>query len=99
MSARVQHPNRAYALFAGPIELAVASLDVPWQTNSPNLWWPEDRAWVVATEIDYAWTYVGGRAGLIEKLLASDTLEVFPAKLTDKPFYDSDVVNAALDER
>jgi len=53
----------------------------------------------VATEIDYAWTYVGGRAGLIEKLLASDTLEVFPAKLTDKPFYDSDVVNAALDER
>jgi hypothetical protein len=99
VSERVRLPNRDYVLYAGSIELAMAALDSFGDTSSPNLWWPEDRAWIVAIEIDFAWTYVGGSSGLIEKLLGSDTLEALPAKLTDKPFYDSDVVNAALDER
>jgi hypothetical protein len=97
-SARVRHPNRDYALFAGPIELALVSLDLPRETNSPNLWWPEDGAWIVATEIDFAWTYVGGSTRLIERIVSDDRLEALPAQLSDKPFYDSDVVNAALDE-
>lgn len=71
--------------------------EVFWEDQSPNLWWPEDRAWFVATEIDYAWTYVGGSSQLIEGLLADDRLEVLPALLTHKPFYDSDTVNTALD--
>jgi hypothetical protein len=82
-------------LYAGAIELALASLDVP--TVSPNLWWPDDRAWIVVTEIDYAWTYVGGSARLVERLLASNKLEVLPTKLSDKPFYSGDVVNARLE--
>jgi hypothetical protein len=72
--------------------------EVFWEEQSPNLWWPEDRAWFVATEIDYAWTYIGGSTELIDELLADDRLEVLPARLTDKPFYDSDTVNAALDD-
>jgi hypothetical protein len=92
---RVRHPNRDYMLYAGAIELALASLDVP--TVSPNLWWPDDRAWIVVTEIDYAWTYVGGSARLVERLLASNKLEVLPTKLSDKPFYSGDVVNARLE--
>jgi hypothetical protein len=99
ISERVQLPCRNYGLYAGPIERALASFDSFRDGHSPNLWWPQDRAWIVATEIDYAWTYVGGSAGLIEKLLAHDTLEVLPARLTDKPFHDSDIVNAALDQR
>ncbi|MCA1843856.1 MAG: hypothetical protein LC792_11875 [Actinobacteria bacterium] len=69
-----------------------------WEDQSPNLWWPEDRAWFVATEIDYAWTYIGGSTELIDELLADDRLEVLPARLTDKPFYDSDTANARLDD-
>lgn len=84
-------------LYAGSIRLALASLDVP--NIAPNLWWPEDRAWIVVTEIDYAWTYVGGTVRLIEKLLADNELEVLPARLSDKPFYDSDVMNARLDQQ
>jgi hypothetical protein len=98
VSERVRHPGRHYVLYAGPMELAVASLDSFGDTPSPNLWWPDDRAWIVASEIDYAWTYVGGSSGLIETLLLDHRLEVVPATLTDKPFYGSDVVNAALDE-
>ncbi len=92
---RVHLPNRDYMLYVGPIELALAPLDIP--TISPNPWWPDDRAWIVVTEVDYAWTYVGGSLRLIELLLRSDTLEVLPSKLSDQPFYDSDVVNALLD--
>jgi hypothetical protein len=97
-SERVQLPSRDYGLYSGPIERALAALDSFGDRRSPNLWWPQDRAWIVATEIDYAWTYIGGSAGLVEKLLARDTLEVLAAQLTDKPFYDADIVNAALDQ-
>ena len=24
------------------------------------MWWPDDRAWFVSTQVDYAWTYIGG---------------------------------------
>ena len=34
---------------------------------------------------------------VIEGLLDDRRLESLPARLTDKPFYDSDVLNAALD--
>lgn len=108
-SERVHLPNRDYVLYSGPIELAMApletgppdvaadQLDEPWDTQSPNLWWPEDRAWFVATEIDYAWTYVGGTSRLINSILGSDELEALRARLTDQPFLDADTVNAALD--
>ena len=46
---------------------------------APNLWWPADRSWCVATEIDLAWTYVGGPAGLIEAVLGDERIEALPA--------------------
>jgi hypothetical protein len=96
-AGRVRHPHRDYLLYTGPIDLAFAELDLR-PEQSPNLWWPDDRAWIVVTEIDYAWTYVGGSTGLIDRLLTNDVLEVLPTKLTDSPFVDGDVVNARLDE-
>lgn len=92
---RVRLPHRNYVLYSGPIELALATLDV--FGTAPNLWWPKDRSWIVVTEIDYAWTYVGGTAELISAICESVQLEALPAKLTDKPFVDSDTINAALD--
>jgi hypothetical protein len=94
---RVRLPERDYVLYGGPIDLALAALE-PWDTHSPNLWWPEDRAWFVATEIDFAWTYVGGTSAVIEAVLARESLEALPAQLTDKPFVDSDTLNAALED-
>lgn len=77
---------------------APPDLELPPDTRqSPNLWWPDDRAWIVATEIDFAWTYVGGSAALIESVLAEPRLEALPARITDRFTYNSDVVNAALD--
>jgi hypothetical protein len=94
VAERVELPSRTYLLAAGAIEKAVPDsvFDRP-----PNIWWPENREWVVVTEIDFAWTYIGGSNDLIGTLLAEPRLEVLPARLGDKPFYDSDLLNGALD--
>jgi hypothetical protein len=97
MRERVRLPGRDYLLYTGPIELAMAPLDDSWDGRSPHLWWPDDRAWVVATEIDFAWTYVGGASSLIRGLLDDPRIEALAAELSDKPFHDSDTVNEALD--
>ena len=39
------------------------------------MWWPADRAWFVATEIDSFSTYVGGSQAAIDAVLASPNLE------------------------
>ncbi len=93
----VNLPKRNYGLYRGPIELAMAPLDVPWNRQSPNLWWPDDHAWIVATEIDYAWTYVGGSQTLIDTVVSDDLLEAMPVHLDDSPFWTGDTVNVDVE--
>lgn len=84
-------PNsaRAYLLFSGSVSDAAG-----WE-DGPNLWWPEDRAWCVASEIDHNYSYVGGSAELISELLTHSALEAVPAKITDGITYDSDRINSS----
>jgi hypothetical protein len=81
---RVHLPHRDYFLYSGPAEAvaALASLDGTWG-QGPNLWWPADRAWCVASEIDLQWTYAGGPRGLIDAILADDRIEALPAAPDD----------------
>lgn len=81
--ARVRLPSRDYLLYRGPVEAVVATVGPAGDQQTANLWWPEDRAWCVATEIDLPWTYVGGQAGLIERLLSDDRIEALPAEPED----------------
>lgn len=69
----------------------VASLEPSYQ--SANLWWPADRAWCVATEIDFNTTYVAGTQGLVDALLACEALEIYQVEPTDGVAYDGDTVN------
>jgi hypothetical protein len=93
VEARVELPARSYLLARGSLATALESAQEQWD-QSANLWWPDDRAWFVTTEIDYAWTYLGGPAQLIDDVLRDPRIEALPAKTTDKPFYDSDLLNA-----
>jgi hypothetical protein len=81
--ARVCLPQREYLLYTGPVEAVTAVAPLSSRGQTPNLWWPADRAWCVATEIDLPWTYVGGPAGLIERILGDDRIEALPARLGD----------------
>jgi len=63
--------DREYHLFSGPVE-AVEDTSLPsFSRELPCLWWPDDRAWIVATEIDLSWTYVGGASDLIDRVIAA----------------------------
>ncbi len=67
--------------------------EAPIVDQRPNLWWPEDHAWCVATEIDLNTTYIAGTQALIDTLLAHLELETYPAQPSDKITYNSDTVN------
>jgi hypothetical protein len=76
LEPKLDLPHRRYHVFAGPINGALTSFGVvPVHDQSANLWWPADRAWCVATEVDLAWTYVGGSQACIASLLADAQLE------------------------
>jgi hypothetical protein len=76
---KVRLPGRDYLLYTGPIEAALAFADSPGQT--PNLWWPADRAWCVASEIDLSWSYVGGSGQLVDELIGEPRIEALPAAI------------------
>lgn len=90
---KVRIPQREYFLFRGPLDavLALARAGHPWQ--APNLWWPDDRSWCVATDIDLDSTYVGGSRGCIEALLGDAALEVFAAAIEDRIDVGADEIN------
>ncbi|MFC4051960.1 hypothetical protein ACFOY4_19910 [Actinomadura syzygii] len=93
---RVRLPWRDYVMFEGPLDAATelghrgAGFFFP---QSPNLFWPDDRSWCAATDIDLDSTYVGGPAGLIDDLLGEPALEVVRVEPTDPIDEDSDQIN------
>jgi hypothetical protein len=89
---RVHTTERDYLLYHGPLTAVTAFCSFP-LLQTPNLWWPEDRAWCVASEIDLPCTYVGGETALVAQVLTVPDLEVVPAQLTDRIAMDSDLLN------
>ncbi len=89
----LQLPDRGYWLVRGPIELAAANMAPEPSEQSVNLWWPADRSWCVATDIDLLSTYVGGSTACIAELLGTPALEVAPAAPGDPVDHAADEVN------
>lgn len=91
-AARLHLPGRSYILLDGPIEAAQGSM-TPNFPQSASLWWPQDRAWCVATEIDMMWTYVGGTEFCIRAILADNSLEAYGANPDDRVDIKGDLLN------
>lgn len=94
---QVHLPSRDYLLLTGPVS---AAADIDWGTfddvpdpQSPNLFWPADHAWCVASEIDFDSTLVGGSASLIADLLAAPGLEAWPVSADDRLTFAADAIN------
>ena len=66
---RFDLPHRAYYLMEGPLT-AVDGLRYPgvdgWR--NPDLIWPDDRRWFVATDVDFWSLYIGGDDDFITEL-------------------------------
>jgi hypothetical protein len=86
-------PNREHWLVRGPVELAAANLAAEPSEQSASLWWPADRAWCVATDIDLVSTYVGGSAACVTEVLATPGLEAAAVSPGDGVDVASDMIN------
>jgi hypothetical protein len=62
-------PQRTYHLLAGPVEAVRDLADALGAPSSPNLWWPQDHAWCVATEVDLKTTYIGADRSCAQELI------------------------------
>jgi hypothetical protein len=93
----VRLPHRGYLLGRGSLDAALgigSQISDDWfDPQSPNLFWPDDRAWCVATEIDFDSTLVGGPNQLIKDLLATPELEAWPVGPGDSLQEDADHIN------
>jgi hypothetical protein len=84
--------GREYYLYRGTIDV-VPRFDWGPSFQTPNLWWPDDRAWCVATEIDFDSTLVGCSRECAGALLASSELETAEVELEDRLDVDGDTIN------
>jgi hypothetical protein len=86
-------PRRSMLLLTGPVSAVRTSVsaDPFWQT--PNLWWPDDRAWCVATEIDFMSTYLGGTRRCLEELVGDQGLEAMIVSPADGITWGGDPLN------
>jgi len=89
MSApRLHLPDREYLLFeAGLDDLGqmVIRSGLSCGGHEPALFWPEDRAWFVATEFDLVVTLVGGTHALVGDLVADQRLSVAQSCVGQQP--------------
>ncbi len=90
---RMRTPHRGYLLFHGPLESVSLLRRVGAPLAAPNLWWPENRAWCVSTDIDLNSTYVGGSKDCIGQLMRDARLEVFEAFIEDRVDVGADHLN------
>jgi hypothetical protein len=61
----------------------------------PNLIWPADHSWFVASEVDFDSTLVGGSAELVETIVQCPALEAWQVEPTDSLAIDADKINGA----
>ena len=89
--------QRDYLLLHGPAASAQfigEQITPDWfQSQSPNLFWPEDHAWCVGTEIELDSTLVAGSAALIDELIDSEELEVWRVQPADTVHSEGDLIN------
>lgn len=76
--------DRNYHLLQGALTLPPVSFcDGPF-FQSANIFWPDDHAWCVASEIDFRSTYIAVSEKAIQDLLAHFPRELFRVSLDDR---------------
>lgn len=106
---RFELPGRDHVLFSAPPRAFADPewvLHVPWRdrpaeehgfppsAQSPSLLWPEDRSWVMVSEVDFDSTIVAGSPALVEALCADERLEALPIPEGADLTWGADTVNS-----
>lgn len=92
----VRIPQRELLLFSGTLDDALESYYRPYgdfSFQSAYFWWPDDRAWVVATEIDLMSTYVGAATECVDAIVATEGIEALRIQIDEGITGASDAIN------
>lgn len=92
-TAKLELPNRTYLAYTGPIDAVLELARDGNMLQGPNLWWPADKSWIVATEIDLMDTYVGASSACIDALLSDPELEAYPFSIDSCVTFDADTIS------
>jgi hypothetical protein len=97
-AVRVLLPHRTYILLLGSLEAVTDGflLGKGMRYVSPSIWWPQDRAWCVTTEVDFCWTYVAGTQMCIEDVVTDARLEALITETGHRADYLSDDINGPV---
>lgn len=95
LAPKFELPNRRYHLMRGPIDGLLDNVDDQPFTRSVNLSWPNDRAWLVASEIDFVSTYIGASRSCIDAILRCADVEAAEVDPTDGVAWNADLFNPA----
>jgi hypothetical protein len=76
----------------GSTTLAGRALGEP-RRIGPNMVWPADHAWFVASPYELDSTLVGGTKNLVRELCCDDRIEAWPIQSKDSLNEDSDLLN------
>jgi hypothetical protein len=79
--------GRDLYLLHGPIE---AYADFP---DPPSYWWPDDRAWCVAGDVDFEWCYLAGTAACVSEVLAVPVIDAYETSPANPARSGMDLVN------
>lgn len=90
---RLQMPQRQMILLTGPLAAAGASLEEDPFDQCASLWWPEDRSWCVATDVDLETTYVGGSRACVDSIVGDSQLEAMSIGVDQSLLWNSDHLN------
>lgn len=91
-AASFQLPEREYLMLTGPLDAIVPPFGMP-AALSPQLCWPQDRAWFFATEVDFDFTLAGADDDLAAALLGDVSLEVAEVGWRDRVDDEGDRLN------
>jgi hypothetical protein len=91
--AHIPPSARNYYLLAGWVEAVSETSTEQSHYQSPNLWWPDDHAWCVATEIDLNTTYIGCDDACLDEILALPEVEALPIDPATGIDYRSDLLD------
>jgi hypothetical protein len=86
--------QRRFVVLRGPLT-AVGRIGEPPMMGPPGLIWLAERSWLVASEVDFDSTLVGGDAELVDAIITSPALEALRMEPADSLAADADTINAS----
>jgi hypothetical protein len=84
-------PHRKLWLLEGPLS-AISAFYERFR-DPPALWWPADRTWCVATDVDLMSTYLGAAEVTVGELVAATTCEAYRVSVDERIDWEADTQN------